>query len=133
MNAFSNHHHVGTYARNECASVHGRAAEGRAFVKAARMLDDLLAAPFDTALRERAIAFNRVLWTAVQADATRGGGPLSDALKAKLVSLSLYVDRALWALRVSRDTAPIQSLIDINRAIAGGLLAAPMADEVAHP
>jgi flagellar biosynthesis regulator FlaF len=52
------------------------------------------------------------------------GAKLPTALRAKLLSLSLYVDRALLQLRVTRKRAPLDALIDINRNIAQGLLAA---------
>jgi len=123
MNAFTSRDPARLYARNECASVHGRAAEGRAFVNAARLLDRVLRAPADTAARAHALNFNRVLWTALQADLARPGSPLPPAMRARLLSLSLYVDRALLALRVSRDPEPLEALIEINRNIAGGLLA----------
>ncbi|MBT6093981.1 MAG: flagellar protein FlaF [Rhodospirillaceae bacterium] len=113
------------YARNEAASVTGRVAEGRAFVKAARLLDDLRGRPADTGLRDEAIAFNRVLWTAVQADVTDKQSPLPVHLKAGLLSLSLYADRALTALRTSRDVAALEALIAVNRDVAGALLATP--------
>ena len=116
-----------TYARNEDLSVHGRIAEGRAFAKAARMLDALLRCPADSSLRAEAVALNRVLWTAVQAEVTAPGCQLPDRLKAGLMSLSLFADRAILRMRVSRDAAPIEALIAVNRDMAGGLLA-----EIAH-
>ncbi len=112
------------YARNESASVTGRVAEGRAFAKAARLLGDLRERPADTGLRDQAIAFNRVLWTAVQADITDRASPLPGSLKAGLLSLSLFADGALTALRTSRDPAPLEALIAVNRDIAGALLSA---------
>jgi len=123
MNAFTQRDPARTYARNETASVCGRVAEGRAFVEAARMLDRVLKAPTDTAERRRALTFNRILWTALQADVSGPGSPLPAAMRARLLSLSLYVDRALLALGLSRDTEPLEALIEINRNIAAGLLA----------
>lgn len=113
------------YARNETVSVTGRIAEGRTFAKAARLLVDLRARPADTDLRNEAIAFNRVLWTAVQADVTDKRCPLPGRLKAGLLSLSYYADRALTQLRTTRDPAPIEALIAVNRDVAGALLYAP--------
>jgi len=111
-----------TYARNEDISVHGRIAEGRAFVKAARMLDELKRNPADSKLRAETVAINRVLWTAVQAEVTAPDCQLPDRLKAALMSLSLFADRAVLRMRVSRDAAPINALIAVNRDVAGGLL-----------
>jgi flagellar biosynthesis regulator FlaF len=113
-----------TYNLNEHASVHGRSAEGRAFVKAARLLDALSHQLTNAQLRADAITHNRLLWTAVQADVSSHRSQLPGHLKAKLLSLSLYADRALLAMRTSRDPAPITAMIEINRNVAGGLLSA---------
>jgi len=111
-----------TYCHNEHASVHGRSAEGRAFVKAARLLDALSRQPTNAQLRADAITHNRVLWTALQANVTSPRSALPGHLKAQLLSLSLYADRALLAMRTSRDPVPIKAMIEINRNVAGGLL-----------
>jgi flagellar protein FlaF len=123
MNALSPHTPAQTYARNERASVTGRIAEGRAFAKAARLLDAVASGEADAVGRAHALTFNRILWTALQADLTAPGSPLLTAFRARLLSISLYVDRALLELRVSRKPAPLKALIDINRDIARGLLA----------
>lgn len=120
MNTAAHH----TYSRNEQASVHGRAAEGRAFVKAARLLDALRRMPWDSAVRDEAVRVNTMLWTAVQAEAASPESPLPAALKAQLLSLSLYADGALMSMRTGRDLRPVEAMIGINRDIAGGLLAA---------
>jgi flagellar protein FlaF len=123
MNAFAARNPAQLYARNERASVTGRVAEGRAFAKAAMQLDAVANGTADAAARSYALTYNRILWTALQADLSQPGSKLPTALRAKLLSLSLYVDRALLQLRVTRKRAPLDALIDINRNIAQGLLA----------
>ncbi len=132
MTAFAPRHPTQLYARNERVSVHGRVAEGRAFAKAARLLNGIASGAADAKARSRALAYNRILWTALQADLTSPGSALPTAMRVRLLSLSLYVDHALFALRVSRERAHLDTLIEINRDIAAGLLATPPNVEKCH-
>ena len=122
MNAFTPRNPAQLYTRNECVSVSGRVAEGRAFVKAARLLDAVARGEAGAAGREHALSYNRILWTALQADLSAPESRVPMVMRAKLLSLSLYVDRALLELRVSRARGPLETLIEINRNIAQGLL-----------
>ena len=110
------------YGGNAKFTMDGREAEGRAFAKAARLLDQLSETPADSCLRREAVRFNAVLWTMVQAEAADKRSTLPRALRDKLLALSLYVDRALVTLRTSREDTPLTTLIAINRDMAGGLL-----------
>ena len=65
------------------------------------------------------IAENRQLWARLQGDLAGAGNQLPAALKANLISLSLWVDRACGEVLGGGDG--LQALIDVNQNILGGL------------
>lgn len=69
--------------------------------------------------RAAALDWNRRVWSAFAADCGAEGNGLPDALRAGIISLSLFVSRHSSA--VMRDGADIEPLIDINRTIMQGL------------
>jgi flagellar protein FlaF len=66
-----------------------------------------------------AIDWNRRLWRTLAADCMDDRNTLSQDVRAKIVSLSLWVSK--YSRRVTRDRAPIDPLIEINRTIMQGL------------
>lgn len=68
-----------------------------------------------------ALDWNRRVWSAFATDCATPGNKLPDALRAQIVSLSLFVSR--YSSDVMRDGAPMEPLIDINKAIMEGLRA----------
>jgi flagellar protein FlaF len=97
-----------------------RQTEYRAFAAATRSLIDAASLP-DTEVgrRAEALAMNRRLWSLLAADCAAEGNSLPQALRAQIISLSLFVDRHSSA--VMRSGAAFDVLIDINRTIMQGL------------
>ena len=75
-----------------------------------------------------AIDWNRRLWMTLQMDLASDDNGLSDALKAQLISVAIWVDRHTSS--ALRGDAKIQPLITVNRAIMEGLEKAPDEDSV---
>lgn len=67
----------------------------------------------------KAILWNRRLWMALQGDLAADGNGLPDDLKAKLISVAIWVDK--YSRKVMKGEAELSPLIDINRNIMGGL------------
>lgn len=105
------------YARNQNAGASARTLEARAFHQAARLLETCE----DPEATLRAVAFNRRLWTLVQADVTDAANDLPQSAKADLLSLSFFMERGLTDLAQGRK-APVQAMADVNRQIASAQL-----------
>jgi flagellar biosynthesis activator protein FlaF len=84
-----------------------------------------------------AVMWNRSVWAAFRDDLSHPQNGLPDDLKARLISLSLWVDRESFA--VMGKTSDIDALVEVNRMIMDGLAAAsqrnsqPAAPAVATP
>lgn len=97
-----------------------RQTEYRAFAQATRGLIDAASLPADeVGRRAEALATNRRLWSLLAADCAAEGNQLPQALRAQIISLSIFVDRHSSA--VMRQGAPLEILIEINRSIMQGL------------
>ena len=66
-----------------------------------------------------AVDWNRQLWRTLATDCLDEGNQLPKEMRAKIVSLSLWVAR--YSRRVSREGAELTPLIEINRSIMQGL------------
>ncbi len=99
---------------------HPRQMEYRAFAQATRLLIDAAALPeSEIGRRGEALARNRQLWTLLAADCAAEGNQLPREIRARVISLSLFVDR--HSSSVLREGASIDVLIDINRTMMQGL------------
>lgn len=97
-----------------------RQTEYRAFAAATRGLIDAASLPAtEVGRRMEALALNRRLWSLLAADCSADGNQLSQALRAQIISLSLFVDK--HSSQVMRAGASFDVLIDINRTIMQGL------------
>ena len=67
----------------------------------------------------QAIDWNRRLWLNFQIDLASEDNALPDDLKAKLISVAIWVDK--HSTRVLRGEERIAPLIDVNRTIMEGL------------
>ena len=63
--------------------------------------------------------WNRTLWRTLAADCMDDRNTLSQDVRAKIISLSLWVSK--YSRQVTREKAPIDPLIEINRNIMQGL------------
>jgi flagellar protein FlaF len=97
-----------------------REAEYRLFGQVTRAL--MAAAeldPSDVRGRIDALDWNRRLWTALGADCAAADNQLPNALRASIISLSIWVGK--YTSAVIRQEDDIDALIDINRMIMQGL------------
>ena len=62
-----------------------------------------------------AVDWNRRLWRTLAADCMDDRNTLTQDVRAKIVSLSLWVSK--YSRRVTREKAPLDPLIEINRNI----------------
>jgi flagellar protein FlaF len=101
-----------------------RATEYRLFGDVTRALIAASEADeLDIQTRIDALDWNRRLWGALASDCARPENQLPDALRAQIISLSLWVSRHCSA--VMRREESFQPLIDVNRIIMQGLAPAP--------
>ena len=68
-----------------------------------------------------AIDWNKRVWRTLAADCMDDRNGLTQDLRAKIVSLSLWVSK--YSRKVTRERAPLDPLIEINRNIMQGLQA----------
>jgi flagellar protein FlaF len=100
-----------------------REVEAMAFTKAALMLEEAKNNTDDYDSYASALKFNQLLWTIIQADIVDKENELPAQLKANILSLSIFVDKQ--TVKALADTKPrhIDSLININKNLAEGLMA----------
>lgn len=73
----------------------------------------------DIGVLAHALHENRRLWSIFANDCVQPGNALPPPVRARIISLSLFVDRHSSA--VMREGADIEPLIDVNRSIMEGL------------
>lgn len=66
-----------------------------------------------------ALDWNRRLWSTLASDCASDGNKLPDALRAQIISLSLWVSR--FSSDATRSGASLEPLIDVNKSIMAGL------------
>lgn len=120
-------------ARYPANSNHGKAqsTEALALMEAARRLNaarELVEQDVE-AYRE-SLRLNWRLWTIIQCDVASAENTMPDDLKANIMSLSIFVDRQTLDALSAPAASKLGVLIDINRNVAGGLLACPVAPPV---
>ena len=69
---------------------------------------------------EETLLYNQLIWTVIQSEMT-DENPLSEEIKANLVSLSIFVDKQTAKAIGTREPELLDTLIDINRNISLGL------------
>ena len=74
----------------------------------------------DTDYFEETLLYNQLIWTVIQSEMT-AENPLSEEIKANLVSLSIFVDKQTAKAIGTREPELLDTLIDINRNISLGL------------
>jgi flagellar protein FlaF len=75
--------------------------------------------PTDIATRIDALDWNRRLWSALATDCSSPDNAMDKALRARIISISIFVGRHSSA--VMRGDDDFEALIDINRMIMQGL------------
>jgi flagellar protein FlaF len=106
-----------------------RAAEHRMLARVTGMLR--AAASSGGRERVEACYYNRKLWSIFQADLAAPENGLPDEVKARLISISLWVQKYTGEAMAG---APVEPLINVNRAIMEGLMpTAPAGEGAAQP
>jgi flagellar protein FlaF len=72
-----------------------------------------------------ALDWNRRLWSTLAADCSSGGNQLPPAVRAQIISISLWVSR--YSSDAAQKGASLDPLIDVNKSIMAGLSQRPAA------
>ena len=99
-----------------------REMDAAAFSQAAYVMDQARQNLDDKELSERALKYNQMLWSIVQADVSKAENSLPEELKANLISLSIYVDKQTTKGLKNTSDELLDGLININLNIAEGLM-----------
>ncbi len=118
------HAAIKAYGNAERPTLTGRALEGRAFARAAMMLQEARDDPENRKHALKALRFNHQLWTVLQAALVDADNELPDETKANIMSLSLFVDRRTSEALADADVSLLDALIDIDRNMSQGQLQA---------
>jgi flagellar protein FlaF len=115
---------VQAYQKTATRTETPRQTEARAFAAATRgLIEAATLPPTEFGRRGEALLHNRRLWSVLAADCATEGNALPKALRAQIISLSMFVDRHSSA--VMRSNEPMDILIEINRLVMEGLAASP--------
>jgi len=99
-----------------------REMDAAALSQAAYVLDQARQNLEDIEGCEKALTYNQMLWSIIQADVSQDDNQLPDELKANLMSLSIFVDKQTTTCLKNPSEDILDSLIDINLNIAEGLM-----------
>jgi len=114
------------YTQTQNLGGNPRSTEARALMEAARRLSDARQqVEHDPEAYRTALRLNWRLWTIIQCDVASPENPLPPELKSNIISLSVFVDRQTLSALSDPSAAKLNSLIDINRNIAAGLMTRP--------
>lgn len=98
-----------------------RDVEAWALAEAARRLIDASRDPGNADALQAALQLNQRLWTIFQASITEDDCVLPPELRTNIAALSLLVDRETMARLADLDATKLDTLININRNVSGGL------------
>ena len=107
------------YQQAQVATEDPRATEYRLFGQVTGALLNAKQAGAAGAPLVEAVDWNRRLWRTLAADCMDDRNTLTQDVRAKIISLSLWV--AKYSRSVTREKAPLDPLIEINRNIMQGL------------
>lgn len=122
------------YRSSQRLGSNARDTEAQALLEAARKLDAVIGGGDEDAYRA-ALRQNWRLWTIIQADVSGEDSPLPDEIRQNILSLSVFIDKHTVGALAEPNGQKLRVLIDINRHIAGGLMANfdAEADDLAEP
>lgn len=111
------------YRRVQRAAESPRAAEYRLFGQVTAALIRARDEGHSGAALVEALDWNRRLWSTLSTDCSLPGNAMPEALRAQIISLSIWVSR--YSSDVAVRGEGIDALIDVNRAIMEGLASRP--------
>ena len=120
---------VAAYQQQQKRNLSPREVEAMAFTKAAVLLEDAKKHSNNIEEYSKALRFNHLLWTIIQADLTEPENELPDEIKANVMSLSIFVDKQTTKALRSSTASDLDVLININRNLAAGLRTNPETGE----
>ncbi|MCC6915515.1 MAG: flagellar biosynthesis regulator FlaF [Rhodospirillaceae bacterium] len=112
---------VAVYQQQQKRNLSPREVEAMAFTKAALLLEDAKKQTGNIEEFAKALRFNHLLWTIIQADLTEPDNQLPPEIKANVMSLSIFVDKQTTKALRSSSAGDLDVLININRNLAAGL------------
>ena len=112
---------VAAYQQQQKRSLTPREVEAMAFTKAAVLLEEAKQKTQSIEEYSKALRFNHLLWTIIQADLTDPENQLPNEIKANIMSLSIFVDKQTTKAMRSSNAVDLDVLININRNLAAGL------------
>lgn len=120
---------VGAYSRGGRGLIDQRHLEGDVLLQAAQRLDELRRrwSPELYSELDSALLYNRKLWTIFAAEMGNDASELPLQLRNNIASIAVFVFKRSLELLAKPAAEPIAALVEINRNIAAGLLAAPAA------
>jgi flagellar protein FlaF len=116
---------VAAYQQQQKRNLTPREVEAMAFTKAALLLEEAKGKSKNVDEYAKALRFNHLLWTIIQADLTDPANQLPDEIKANVMSLSIFVDKQTTKALRSSEPRELDILITINRNLAAGLRTNP--------
>ncbi len=116
---------VAAYAQQQKRNLSPREVEAMAFTKAAVLLEEAKGKTNSIEEYAKALRFNHLLWTIIQADLTEPENQLPNEIKANIMSLSIFVDKQTTKAMRTSNAADLDVLININRNLAAGLRTTP--------
>jgi flagellar protein FlaF len=112
------------YQKTQRSTEHPRDTEYRLFAQVTQALMEAnKVGRANVAQFVDALDWNRRLWSTLAADCAGSGNKLPDALRAQIISLSLWVSR--FSSEAAATGASLEPLIDVNKSIMGGLSQRP--------
>ena len=124
----SNERAVNSYNQSRQRGGAPRETEGRALLEAARRMADAQRTPDDTEGLRGAARLNWRLWTIFQAELSAPDCPLPTEMRQNMLNLCNFIDKRMVDILATPKPDQLDALININRQIAAGLLAAPEQD-----
>jgi flagellar protein FlaF len=107
------------YKNTQAVTEDPRATEYRLFGQVTGALIDAQKREIKGGPLAEAVDWNRTLWRTLAADCMDDRNTLTNDVRAKIVSLSLWVTK--YSKQVTREGASLDPLIEINRTIMQGL------------
>jgi len=77
---------------------------------------------------DKALQFNRKLWTILLTSVTREDNPLPKQIKENVVNLGLFIIKRTLDIQITPTEEKLDAIININRELAAGLRSIPKAE-----
>lgn len=109
------------YARTSQTTASPREVEAQALLMAAKRLQDAQQGWDDIAAVEKAVLFNRKLWSIFLSAAVDDKNPQTTEIRERIANLGIFVMGQTAAFQIQPSPELLTTLIEINRNIAAGL------------